>query len=131
MMCKSLANRQADFLTRSLFLDEKYGESITVLDGRVQEASGENVILPRSYIVSQRRFVDDSTTSLSNHEVLRAEQFIEMLEVFEKYQAIWKQNIKELKERAEGIDKQRIRLRGKLMDFYNHVFSDEEEEDSH
>lgn len=54
-----------------------------------------------------------------------------MLEVFEKYQAIWKQNIKELKERAEGIDKQRIRLRGKLMDFYNHVFSDEEEEDSH
>lgn len=63
--------------------------------------------------------------------MLRAKQFIEMLEVFEKYQAIWKQNIKELKERAEGIDKQRIRLRGKLMDFYNHVFSDEEEEDSH
>ncbi|KAL1811206.1 hypothetical protein DCAR_0623331 [Daucus carota subsp. sativus] len=128
LMCKSMADRQADFLTRSLFLEEKYDEVLGVLDRRVTdqdgESVGENVVLSAAYAATFHRFLTDSGHSLKNLGVLMEEENKEMDVVFEKYETIWKQNMKELKERAGLIENQRAKLSAKLLEFNRYEIID-------
>lgn len=88
------------------------------------ESVGENVVLSAAYAATFHRFLTDSGHSLKNLGVLMEEENKEMDVVFEKYETIWKQNMKELKERAGLIENQRAKLSAKLLEFNRYEIID-------
>ncbi|WOG86672.1 hypothetical protein DCAR_0205889 [Daucus carota subsp. sativus] len=121
LMCKSMSERQADFLTRALFLEEKYGEVIGMLDGKLKqgegESTGENVVLPTPYADSFARFAEDSNYSLKGHGVLMDEEERKMSQLLKEYDEVFSENMKVFGERAKAIVVMRTNLAAKLTKF--------------
>ncbi|WOG95397.1 hypothetical protein DCAR_0414714 [Daucus carota subsp. sativus] len=128
MMLKSVPDMQADFLTRSLLLEENYEDVMGQLDGKVKEKDGEscgnNVVLPNAYAATFHRFVTDSSHSLADHSLLMKEENKKMATIFAKYEAIWTDNMKDLRQQAVLIENQIIKLSGKLAKFNCYVIHD-------
>lgn len=114
---------------------ENDSKSIDVLDVKPRDEDGEGsneaAVLPRSYSDSIKRLVEDSASTLYNHDIFMGQEYPEMGDVFEKYQAIWKQNVRELKDRVEGIEKQRGKLDRKFTMFNQYVVSSDDGGDGH
>lgn len=101
---------------------------IDVLDGRQHdvagESPGENELLPVSYGEDIKRFAKDSEDSLRNHRIMREVQMQEMEKVFAKYEGVMKQNMAEMRQKAEEIEMQRRVLSPKLFQFTQYVVED-------
>ncbi|KAL1808670.1 hypothetical protein ACET3Z_025660 [Daucus carota] len=125
LMCKSMAERQADFLTQALFLEEKYGEVVGLLEGKPKqgegESSGENVVLPTPYADSFARFAEDSNYSLKGHGLLMAGEEKKMSQLFKDYEEVFNENMKVFGERAKAIAGMRTNLAAKLTKFNTSV----------
>ncbi|KAL1823971.1 hypothetical protein ACET3Z_010749 [Daucus carota] len=63
------------------------------------------------------QYFQEATQTASKDSSRIQPAYPEMGDVFEKYQAIWKQNVRELKDRVEGIEKQRGKLDRKFTMF--------------
>lgn len=98
------------------------------LDGKVKEkdgeSSGKNVVLPNAYAATFHRFVTDSSHSLADHSLLMKEENKKMATIFAKYEAIWTDNMKDLRQQAVLIENQRTKLSGKLAKFNCYVIHD-------
>ncbi|WOH11383.1 hypothetical protein DCAR_0830866 [Daucus carota subsp. sativus] len=86
LMCKSMTDRQADFLTHGLFLEEQYGKVIGVLDGKIhpgeRSSAGEDEARRTGSVVDIRKFARDSRESLINHRISREIALQEMETTF-------------------------------------------------
>ena len=63
----------------------------------------------------------DSDDSLRNHRIYREIELQELEKVFKQYEGMLKQNMTEMREKAEDIEKQRRALSQKLIQFARSV----------
>ncbi|KAL1823761.1 hypothetical protein ACET3Z_010539 [Daucus carota] len=121
LMCKSMTDRQAEILTARLFLEEQYRRVIDLLDGKQSVVGGASTaaveIAQTLGNADIKQLARDSDDSFRNHRIYKEIELQELEKVFKQYEGMLKQNMTEMRERAEEIEKQRRELSRKLIQF--------------
>ncbi|KAL1818261.1 hypothetical protein DCAR_0414546 [Daucus carota subsp. sativus] len=119
LMSKSMLNRKAEFLTQGLFLEEQHRRVIDILDGKNHgdepEPIEHSTLLPPSSTTDMKKFSRESGEALRDHRIIREVEIQSLEGIFTQLDLMMKQNMKELRERAEGIERERRELSGKLL----------------
>lgn len=94
----------------------KGGEFVTV-----GETSKKKIDLPLSYVENERKFVEDSSTSLDNHTKEFRGKMQEMTAEFSKLTDSWTSKLNDLKMQAERMVEHRNNLRTYLHVFFRNM----------
>ncbi|KAL1815521.1 hypothetical protein ACET3Z_018095 [Daucus carota] len=119
LMCKSMTDRQAEILTSGLFVEEQHRRVLDLLDGKQDVVRGASSVDAETASTSAkediRKLARESDESLRNDRIYREIELQELEKIFKQYEGMLKENMADMKKRAEEIEKQRRELSSKLI----------------
>ncbi|KAK1392514.1 hypothetical protein POM88_011570 [Heracleum sosnowskyi] len=122
---KSMEDRQTELFARTIGLEEKYMDLNKVLKGNPNAAVGEssmtNVQIDRDYAGSERRFLEDTSTSLNGHVKQCKDHLEEMLAGFKKFEAEWIKRISDWIIKAGEIEDQNSTMIARVDDLRRNI----------
>lgn len=89
--------------------------------GSVRESSQQNVLENTAYTENERKFVEDTNTSIVGHVKQLTERLDEMLTGFQTFEAEWIEKINDWKAKSVELEAQRLQMGGQLVDFIRNI----------
>lgn len=89
--------------------------------GKVPEISQEKLVLPASYAKDTVKFLDDTSSSLHNHNKDLQENVKNMINQFQKSSDIWKAKLNDLNIQADRMVSQRRILHTQMYAFKKNI----------
>lgn len=90
-------------------------------DGSVGQSSKPEVQIDNAYLGRERRFIEDTQTSLVGHVKQFRELLKEMLKGFETFEAQWTQKLNDWLTKVAEVEEQRTKMSGQLLDFTRNI----------
>ena len=87
----------------------------------VGQSSQQETPIDNAYVGRERRFVDDTETSLNGHVKHFKEQLEDMLAGFKTFEAQWTEKLNDWITKAGDIEENRAKLRVKLLEFKRNI----------
>ena len=90
-------------------------------EGLVGQPSQQETPIDNAYLGRERRFVDDTKTSLNGHVKQFREQLEEMLTGFKTFEAQWTEKLNDWITKAGEMEENMEKLGGQLLEFTRNI----------